>query len=959
MLVRTSKERHVTLSSTPSFTQWGTSMNRFAFVVLSLLALGASLRAEEVEPGLVGEYFASPKPLSDFMTIAPGTKPFFVRVDKKVDFDSVPAEFYGTKLDDNFYVRWTGVLRAAAAGKYEFFTSSDDGSRLFIDGKLVVDNGGPHGMGEKLGATELTAGDHELKIEFFEGGVTAGCIVGWTPPGGTKEAINEKVLFHKKGSEKIEWDEVAWKATKKKTPPAAKVKNGRWNEMDYGSLLSANFGAGGDNWAIKGVAVRLSKDPEINVCFDTELLRISAAWTGGFIDWAGTPFDGSHGAGPNIRGAIKYTTTRSPGWARDGEFKDPRAEKDGVLPATWARYKGLYRHGDNVIFSYTVGDCKVLEMPGAQVVDGITGFSRTFNFGPTTKAQTMVVMEEDGGKGLIRDDGKNIVEYESNLGKVAAGLAGDMHGSELQVMGSRIIAIIPAHAAPISLKLVIANLEGNDRDKFLPLLKTTAENLEPLTKGGPAKWTEAVVTKGVLGTGEGPYVVDTLTAPEENPWKSWLRFGGMDFFADGKRAALSTWSGDVWIVSGIDEKLENLTWKRFATGLFQPLGLKIVNDEVYVLGRDQITRLKDLNNDGEADFYECFNNDCTVTTGFHEFCFDLQTDPEGNFYYCKGSPVNPGGRGFGRISANNGCIMKISKDGSKSEVFATGLRAPNGMGIGPNGEVTTGDNQGTWVPECPINWVKKGGFLGVVDSAHREEKPTKRDDPICWMPMWADNSSGAQVWVTSDKWGPFKGQMLHTSYGTCSLFKVMYEEVGGTIQGGVTRFPVNFLSGTNRPRFNPVDGQLYISGLRGWQTTANKDACFQRVRYTGKPVTMPTEIHVTKTGVNFTFTNPVDKVTATDLANFSVKQFNVHWTQTYGSDAYSVIDPNKKWPQTNPQAGDDVSVASAKLSEDGKTLSLEIPGIKPVNNMCIRYKIKSADGTELKQEIYNTINVVP
>jgi len=67
---------------------------------------------------------------------------------------------------------------------------------------------------------------------------------------------------------------------------------------------------------------------------------------------------------------------------------------------------------------------------------------------------------------------------------------------------------------------------------------------------------------------------------------------------------------------------------------------------VFTLGRDGVTRLHDLNGDGEADFFECFNNDVMVTQNFHEFIFDLHTDPEGNFYFVKGGPVRPGGRGW-------------------------------------------------------------------------------------------------------------------------------------------------------------------------------------------------------------------------------------------------------------------------------------------------------------------------
>ncbi len=78
--------------------------------------------------------------------------------------------------------------------------------------------------------------------------------------------------------------------------------------------------------------------------------------------------------------------------------------------------------------------------------------------------------------------------------------------------------------------------------------------------------------------------MDTLTYPEggENPWETWMRMGGFDFFADGRRAAVCTWYGDVWIVNGVDGDLRELRWKRIASGLFQPLGLKIVADTIYV-----------------------------------------------------------------------------------------------------------------------------------------------------------------------------------------------------------------------------------------------------------------------------------------------------------------------------------------------------------------------------------------
>jgi hypothetical protein len=467
----------------------------------------------------------------------------------------------------------------------------------------------------------------------------------------------------------------------------------------------------------------------------------------------------------------------------------------------------------------------------------------------------------------------------------------------------------------------------------------------------------------VVSKEKAPYVVDALTLPVNNPWKAKMRIGGHDFFSDMTRAALCTWDGDVWIVSGIDAGLEKLTWKRFATGLYQPLGLRIVNDVVYTVGHDQITRLNDLNGDGEADFYENFNNDWELTTAFHTFCFDLQTDPKGNFYFAFNCPVRGGGSGFHRITQHHGTILKVSPDGQKLEVFATGFRANNGIGIGPNGEVTSGDNEGSWVPTCPLHWVKPGSFNGVVDGAHRKlnstnakPDPTEQPKPICWMPKNVDNSGGGQVWVTSNEWGPFKGDLLHMSYGQSSLYKVLKEEVNGQIQGGVVRFPVRFTSSAMRARFNTKDGQLYLSGLRGWQSNAAKEGGFDRVRYTGAPVTMPAALSATAKGMKITFTGPLDPERAASADSWSVEAWNYRWTAAYGSGEYSTLPEPPDTPKEKRKKRDVLTVKSATLSDGGKTVFLEIEGMKPVMQMKIAYQIAAADKSPVKNEIYNTIH---
>jgi hypothetical protein len=168
-----------------------------------VLAMGALVAVSEdavveLKPGLIGEYFDMVDALEDFPTIAATKKPAVRRIDKDVNIDSTDDAFPGTSLTDHFYVRWTGILKVEKDGKYTFYTESDDGSRLYIDGKQVVDNGGLHGMEEKEGAVELKAGDREIKIDMFENEGGAGCKASWAGPGIDKAIIPAAKLFHKK-----------------------------------------------------------------------------------------------------------------------------------------------------------------------------------------------------------------------------------------------------------------------------------------------------------------------------------------------------------------------------------------------------------------------------------------------------------------------------------------------------------------------------------------------------------------------------------------------------------------------------------------------------------------------------------------------------------------------------------------------------------------------------------------
>jgi hypothetical protein len=603
--------------------------------------------------------------------------------------------------------------------------------------------------------------------------------------------------------------------------------------------------------------------------------------------------------------------TRNAHWvaAWRGKFLKFPVERDGVAgfpeiagrvgvgvrsaPGS-ARFLGHHVHGSRVVLSLDVDGVGVLEMPGYE--DG--AFTQTLRVEPTPKTLRMRVGLEAPlqGPGVLKGD--SILE-------------------------------IPPHEQPVVVKLSEGKL-------------TPAEDPLAFTKGGPSRWKDPIVLKGALGREPGGYAVDTVPVPEENPWDSYMRITGLDFFPDG-RAAVSTLDGDVWIVSGIDATLEKVSWRRFAAGLYQPMGLCVRDGLVYALGRDQITRLRDLDGDGEADAYENFNNESRLSGSFHEFSMDLQQDAEGNFYFAKA-----GSLGYAGSTPHNGCVFKVTKEG-RLEVLASGFRTPFGLCVGPDGTITATDQQGHWMGTCPIFVVKKGGYYGHPNEVREEHRTAVREPALCWIPMDMDNSSGGQVWCTSDRWGPLKGSLIHTSYGQAKIFAVLFDEGAGRKQGGVARFPLSFSSGIHRARFSPADGQLYVAGMRGWQTTGVRDGCLQRVRWTGKAAALPVSLRTRPGAVELGFPEILDPEVATDAESFAVQAFDVTSTAEYGSPEFLPSDPAKRGRET-------WEVSKASLGEGGRRLILEIPKLKPVTCLVIRGKLRLAGGAAFPLDVSLTLN---
>jgi hypothetical protein len=409
---------------------------------------------------------------------------------------------------------------------------------------------------------------------------------------------------------------------------------------------------------------------------------------------------------------------------------------------------------------------------------------------------------------------------------------------------------------------------------------------------------------------------------------------------------VGTLPGDIWIVSGINEDLNQITWQRFAAGLYEPLGMKVVDGVLTAITRGRLVKLHDYNNDGEADFYEAFFNEDEPDKGWHAYNFDLEVGKDGSFYYGRTG-------GFSDWSVPGG-VVKVSADGKTSEVIGAGLRVPNGIGKLPDGRITLGDNQGTYVPASKISITSPDAFHGAGSWTKHGDKydPEKIAQPIVYMPQDLDSSSGGQLWVKKDKrLGPLSGQYFHTSYGKAATMYVMMDKIDDTVQGAVFRLPLKMESGTMRAATNPIDGLIYYSGLTGWQAGATQEGSIQRLRHTGKKGIYLREAKARKNRLELTFTDPVNP-DSIKKDSFAASAWNYRWSRGYGSPTFKISDPETR--------GDDkLSIESIDFSKDGKKLIVQIPDLSPCHNLKLDFEVNGKNGASLVGPVYFTIHKLP
>ncbi len=238
----------------------------------------------------------------------------------------------------------------------------------------------------------------------------------------------------------------------------------------------------------------------------------------------------------------------------------------------------------------------------------------------------------------------------------------------------------------------------------------------------------------------------------------------MDWFPDG-RLAIATWggsdtvAGEVYIFDGVtgNTSPSKVTYKRIATGLREPMGLKIVDGTIYVSQKHELTELKDTTGDGVIDQYR------RVATwpfdgNFHEFAFGLLYE-DGYFYLNLSVSINLGGATTEpQGSANRGTTLKINRSTGAVQYVAGGLRTPDGIGRGPEGDIFVTDNQGGWLPASKLVQIKQDRFFGHYTNPDGPFDDQPVTQPVLWLPQnEIANSPSTPLMLDS---GPYSGQMV-------------------------------------------------------------------------------------------------------------------------------------------------------------------------------------------------------
>jgi type 1 glutamine amidotransferase/glucose/arabinose dehydrogenase len=424
-------------------------------------------------------------------------------------------------------------------------------------------------------------------------------------------------------------------------------------------------------------------------------------------------------------------------------------------------------------------------------------------------------------------------------------------------------------------------------------------------------------------------------------------------------------NGTLWILSNLDAAdPDDIVVERFADGFYHPLGMALVDGQLFVAERDGIARLWDADGDGSFESRERFAGGWE-SDNYHHFTFGLEH--RGDFLYATLSTsigaqeqeiLSGEIRGInGPNPPHRGTLVRIDLRDRSVSYVAGGFRTPNGLLALPDREeILVGDNQGAWMPANRINAVLPGRFYG-----HYNETRVKTDrypaggspslfsdrpisPPAVWLPHSEIASSPTDFVLLPS--GPHAGQILVSDVKYGGLRRVWLEEVDGELQGGVTRHSQGFEGGINRLLIQP-DGSIIV-GCIGEQATwswRGTRTGLQRMVPTGETAFEYDRVEATADGLRVRFSAPVPIASLRSRAGWTIKQWRYVGGPEYGG------------PKLDEET---LTVAMTRPAADRRSVELVIPGLKAGRCIYARRNLADDAGRSIHAtEFWYTLNRIP
>jgi mono/diheme cytochrome c family protein len=727
---------------------------------------------------------------------------------------------------------------------------------------------------------------------------------------------------------RLDWFEIC--STSAQITPERGEPFGGFFEADVPLLRSAMVVRGGlmPNRTRRGVIVHVGGNTW--GCFDPDLLRWSAFWTA-LPDAAPISLDSMAAVSyparsakatqpPHLVGEIFMTSFEQPGVSRGRKaMADPRTAKIvgksdsvGPLPAPEWEFKGVTLSGRTPVIHYSVSGCKVDEIlhafapsgsgEGSNPKSGSIGVKRLIRIAPSTHDLVFRIGQNNGeGGGHAKNEKTMVIPASKQTRTVSLVYSPNDAG---QILGAGFPEIKPA-AINLGAEVEVQHPDGMDN-------------------------AAASVNASLL--------VRSLKIPQ-GPRK--IRPTDIGFLANGD-ALITTLDGDLWRLS--DPEQNQSTWRRVATGLFEPMDIEIGEDDaIYVLGRDQVSRLYDDNNDGQIDRFMNASNAFLQTLHTRDFATSLALDPDGSFLIAKGGIMDSGG-GFNELSRHRGSILRLPKDGTTADVLAVGLRIPF-LGRRDDGSIFASDQQGHFVPSTPLHRVGPGKpFLGFDPTKH-DEQPVA--SPVLWFPYQANRSGAGFTSLSPQAFPSAPGAFTHVSWNG-RLFPIQTPDEGSDF---AWRLPLQLDFPTLNAATHPITGTLYVIGLgiSGYLPTTKNKIGLAGVRQVGNMV-VPKQVHVEPRRLQIDLDQPL--LADQQLLLTGMRFFNLRRTASYGSGHY-------RW---DGKPGEHVIVPSAmSLNRERLQLEWTLPNIYQADVLVLNLFVvdSSAAGTSYPLEVYLKPNHLP